>query len=70
MQKFLIGLAALALLTAGWYVAWRSLLADDVARVKATITYHDAAFHNANRHLQLRADAVAPAGFPFISACG
>ena len=53
------------ILTLGWYGAWHWLLADDVARVKATIDYHNTQMRAKNRAMELRVEDVYASGFPF-----
>ena len=65
MKKFAFLLAALMLLTIVYYIIWRAELADDVARVRATITYQNDQFRAHNRWIEFKADAVYGQGFPF-----
>jgi hypothetical protein len=65
MKRLGIILAAAALLYAGWYGVWRMMMASDVARVAATISYQDKQFKAADRYVTLKAEHVGPAGFPF-----
>jgi hypothetical protein len=65
MKKLLTVISMVVALTIGWYIAWHWMLADDVARVKATIAYHNVQIKTANRATELRAHAVYASGFPF-----
>jgi hypothetical protein len=58
----ILGFLALTLL---WYGAWHWIMAPDVARVKATIHYHNAQFKMANSYVVLKAEEVRASGFPF-----
>lgn len=48
-----------------WFAAWYVLLTPDVARVKASIDYHDRQFKTVNRFVTFKAESVSRAGFPF-----
>lgn len=63
-KPVLIGLVLLAVLSV-WYLVWRSMLAEDVARVKASIEYQNHQFREKNRWITFKADKVRPSGFPF-----
>ncbi len=67
MKKLMLILAILLTLTGGYYGIWRYRLADDVARIEATLDHHNREFRSHNRWVTLKADAVKPAGFPFAS---
>ena len=64
MKKFALILAALMLLTVAYYIVWRIMLADDVARVRASITYQNDQFRAHNRWVEFKADAIYGSGFP------
>lgn len=65
MRKLLLtlGLALLAVLV--WFGIWYAMMADDVARVKATLTYHNEQFRDKRSTVNLKYDAVYATGFPF-----
>jgi len=65
MKKLLTIFALLLILTTAYYGVWRTMLADDVARIEATIAYHNTEFRKANRWVTLKADSVTASGFPF-----
>lgn len=48
-----------------WFAAWYVMLAPDVARVKASLDYHDRQFKTVNRFVTFKADGVSRSGFPF-----
>ncbi len=65
MKKLLAIFALFLALAAAYYGVWRYRMADDVARVTATIDYHNTEFRKHNRWITFKADAVNAAGFPF-----
>lgn len=63
-----IRLGVLALvLVAVTYAAWMWMMADKVAQVKATITYHNQRLKSVTPNMVLKADDVSAQGFPFHS---
>jgi hypothetical protein len=48
-----------------WVAAWYAMMADDVARVKATLAYHNEQFRQKRSTVNLKYDAVYATGFPF-----
>lgn len=60
--KLCVGLLGLAAL---WFAAWYVLLTPDVARVGASIAYHDGQFKTVNRFVTFKAESVGRSGFPF-----
>ncbi|OYW13616.1 MAG: hypothetical protein B7X02_01765 [Rhodospirillales bacterium 12-54-5] len=64
MRRAVFAFAALFLLIALWYGAWRWMVAGDVARVKATITYHNTRIKEINRATEIRTNGVVASGFP------
>jgi hypothetical protein len=65
MRKLLKIMAALVAAALVWLGVWFGLMASDVARVKASITYHNEAFRKKNAYVNFKADAVYATGFPF-----
>lgn len=65
MKKFVVMLSLLLILTAGWFLAWRSMMAPQVAQVKASIDHHYRAIKARTPTATLKADAVYATGFPF-----
>lgn len=65
MHYYLKLLAAAFALILAWFGIWSLLMADDVARVKASIDHHYQQLRSVNRTMSLVADSVAASGFPF-----
>lgn len=65
MRRFFVLVGIAGLLIVAWFIAWHSLMAADVARVKASIAYHDTAIKALQPHVTLKADDVQATGFPF-----
>lgn len=64
MKKLLWIMLPLVVIGA-WYLIWRAMLSDDVARVEATLMHHNEQFRTHNRWVNLKSDGVSRAGFPF-----
>ena len=65
MGQILKVIVIVLVLIAGWYGAWRWMMSDDVARVRASIDYHNTAIKALDRNIILKADEVSASGFPF-----
>lgn len=65
MRSLLIIFGAIIGLIALWLVVWMLLMRADVARVEASIKYHNEAFRTANAFVNFKADDVHATGFPF-----
>ncbi len=65
MRLIIKCVAVLLAVTALWFLIWHALMADDVARVEATMAHHNQRLRETNRNVSLRADAISAAGFPF-----
>lgn len=65
MRSFIFIASAILLATAAWFFTWRSLMADDVAQVRASIDHHYQAIKAQNATTTLKADEVYATGFPF-----
>lgn len=65
MRSLIIIVALLLVATGGWFVAWKSLMADDVARVQAGITHRYEAIKAVSPHTTFKVDGVYATGFPF-----
>lgn len=65
MKRAIIIFSAVFLAVIGWYLIWNSMMAEDVARVKATIAHHDARIKTMHRTMTLKAEDVYATGFPF-----
>lgn len=65
MRKLISAFAALLVITGGWFVIWRSMMADDVAQIEATIHHHYEAIKATTPTATFKADAVYATGFPF-----
>ena len=65
MRKLLIILAVVLAAMGGWYVAWKNIMADDVAQVKASIAHHAQAIRSVSHTAVFKADDVYATGFPF-----
>lgn len=65
MKKTVLFLSVFLILTAGWFVVWKSLMAPQVAQVKASIDHHYRAIKAQTPTATLKADAVYATGFPF-----
>ncbi|MFM9889045.1 MAG: hypothetical protein ACKVOE_00150 [Rickettsiales bacterium] len=57
--------AGLLVLVALWFGTWYMMLSADVARVQASIDFHDRQFKTVNRYVTFKADSVSRSGFPF-----
>lgn len=58
-------LCAVLAFTILWLAAWYSMMAADVARVKASIAHHYQRLRELDPTISLKADAVYATGFPF-----
>lgn len=67
MRRIFLVLAIIIGLIASYYGIWHYRLSDDVARIEATMKYHNDAFRAKNRWVTLKADSVKAHGFPFES---
>ena len=65
MKKFLILCVTILVLITAWFFTWRSMMADDVAQVRATIAHHNAAIRANTPTANFKADEVYATGFPF-----
>lgn len=65
MKTILVALLSIFLLTAAWYFTWRSMMADDVANIEASIKHRHDIIKTASPHTTFKADAVYATGFPF-----
>lgn len=65
MRKLILIAVAVLFATGGWFVVWRSLMADDVAQVKTTLEHHYRAIKAVTPSATLKADDVYATGFPF-----
>lgn len=67
-MNYSIRLGVLVLvLTVVSYATWMWMMADKVAQVKATITYHNQRLKSVTPNMVLKADDVSATGFPFNS---
>lgn len=65
MRKlFILGAIALIALL-GWFIAWYSIMAPDVARVQASFDHHYQRLRETNHNISLKADKIYATGFPF-----
>lgn len=65
MRRFGFFAAIALLLVAAWFGIWHSMVAADVARIKASIDYHYHTIKAAQPHVTFKADDVYATGFPF-----
>lgn len=65
MRKLLVAILLLLVAAGGWFFLWRSMMADDVAQVEATIKHHYDTIKATTPSATLKADAVYATGFPF-----
>jgi hypothetical protein len=70
MHILVKAVASAVVLTLAWFGVWYAMLAGDVARVKASLAYHNEAFRATKSTVNFKADAVYPTGFPFRFAVG
>jgi len=70
MRRFLIVFAIALAALGAWLVVWMSLMAGDVARVKASIVHRYAALRTHDHRMSIEADAVFATGFPFAFKVG
>lgn len=70
MRKLLQGAGIALVLGLVWYAIWSWMMADDVARVKASIAHQYKHLREFNQKTSLEADAVYATGFPFSYAVG
>jgi len=67
IKRILIILLGALLLLGIIYGAWRWSMGDDVARIQATVDYHNKQIQTINRATQLKVNRVHAIGFPFHS---
>lgn len=64
MRQLVYAILCVMALLAVWYGGWRWVVAEDVARVKASIAYHNRQLKAVNHNIVFKADDVYPIGFP------
>jgi hypothetical protein len=70
MHILVKAVALVVVLTLAWFGVWYAMLAGDVARVKASLAYHNEAMRERSATVNLKFDAVYATGFPFRFAIG
>jgi hypothetical protein len=65
MKKTIALISLLLLLVATWFLVWRSIMAPQVAQVRASIDHHYRAIKTQSPTVTLKADEVYATGFPF-----
>ena len=65
MRCLMIAITIFLIVIGGWFVAWRSMMADDVALVQASIKHHSGTIKAATPTANFKVDGIAATGFPF-----
>lgn len=65
MRRLIIAFIVVLLVSGGWFIAWRSMMADDVALVEANVKHHSRAIKAATPSAAFKVDGIAATGFPF-----
>lgn len=65
MRSLIIGLGLLLVVTGGWFVTWKSMMADDVAFIESAVKQRYDIIKAVSPHTTFKVDAVYATGFPF-----
>lgn len=65
MRSLIIAIVVVLVAIGGWFVAWKSMMAADVAHVEASIKHRYEAIKAVSPHTTFKVDGVYATGFPF-----